>query len=288
MDRCAENCSLKMRDLSTDNRFLSINTTTVREQGDLGQIIAALGRAEIPGIAPWRDQTQAFGVKETARHIKAAGLEVSGYCRGGWFTSKGRAGFQAAVDDNKRAIDEAVEIGAQCLVMVSGGLIENSHDLGEARNIVRDGLAAVLAYARSAGLPLAIEPLHPMHCAERCCVNTLAQANDLCDELGEGAGIALDVYHVWWDPDLEGQVRRAGKDRLHAFHICDWLAPTKDPLYDRGMMGDGVIDIPSIRRLVESVGYDGFCEVEILSRAWWQRPMHDVFSTCIERYRSVC
>ncbi len=277
-----------MRDLSGDNRFLSINTVTVREQGGLGEIIDAVARAGIPGIAPWRDQAQACGIAAAASRIKANGLVVTGYCRGGWFTSQGRAGLQAAIDDNRRAIDEAVALDARCLVMVVGGLPEGGLDVRDARMIVRDGLAAVLPYARAAGMPLAIEPLHPMHCAERACINTLAQANDLCDELGEGTGIALDVYHVWWDPELEAQVKRAGKERLLDFHVCDWRVPTRDLLYDRAMMGDGVIDIRHIRGLIEAVGYDGFCEVEILSKDWWNRPMDEVLSICAERCRSAC
>lgn len=278
---------MTMRDLSGDNRFLSINTVTVRDQGGLAEIIDAVAAAGIPAIAPWRDQAQAYGIENAAKRIKTEGLIVNGYCRGGWFTAGGRSGFQAAVDDNRRAIDEAAALGAQCLVMVVGGLPDSSRDLPDARAIIRDGLAAVLPYARAARIPLAIEPLHPMHCAERCCVNTLAQANDLCDELGEGTGIALDVYHVWWDPDLERQIQRAGK-RILTFHLCDWLIPTQDPLYDRGMMGDGIIDIRRMRSLIEDQGYAGFCEVEILSKAWWRRPMKEVLNTCVERYRSVC
>jgi sugar phosphate isomerase/epimerase len=278
---------MTMRDLSRDNRFLSINTVTVRDQGGLEEIIDAVAAAGIPAIAPWRDQAQACGIEKAAKRIKERGLVVNGYCRGGWFTANGRSGFQAAVDDNRRAIDEAVTLGAGCLVMVTGGLPDSSRDLRDARAIIRDGLAAALPYARAAGVPLAIEPLHPMHCAERCCINTLAQANDLCDELGEGTGIALDVYHVWWDPELERQIQRAGK-RILTFHLCDWLVPTKDPLYDRGMMGDGIINIRHVRSLIENQGYDGFCEVEILSKGWWQRPMQEVLTTCVERYRSVC
>jgi sugar phosphate isomerase/epimerase len=277
-----------MRDLSRDNDFLSLNTTTVRGQAGLLDIIDAVARAGIPGISPWRDQTQACGIEIAAKCIKANGLKVSGYCRGGWFTTAGRAGFKAAVDDNRRAIDEAATLGAQCLVMVVGGLPERSRNLPGARALVRDCLAEVLPYAIAAGVPLALEPLHPMHAAERSCVNTMAQANDLCDELGTGIGIALDVYHVWWDPDLEREVKRAGRERLLAFHICDWLVPTRDMLFDRGMMGDGVIDIPYIRRLVENTGYSGFCEVEILSKDWWKRPIGEVLSTCVVRYRTVC
>jgi sugar phosphate isomerase/epimerase len=278
-----------MRDLSRDNRFLSINTATLRNQGSLIDIIDGIARASIPGISPWRDQVQACGVAEAARRIKANNLCVTGYCRGGWLTANGASGLQAAVDDNRRAIDEAAMLGAQCLVIVVGGLTAGSRDLQGARALVREGLMQLLPYARAAGVPLALEPLHPMHAAERACLNTLAQANDLCDALGPGTGVALDVYHIWWDPDLDYQIARAGRDRLLAFHICDWLVPTRDMLMDRGMMGDGIIDIPHIRAVAEAAGYNGFCEVEILSQFNWSRcSMSDVLDTCIARYRTVC
>jgi sugar phosphate isomerase/epimerase len=167
-------------------------------------------------------------------------------------------------------------------------LPEGSKDIAGARAQVRDGIAATLEYARSCGLPLAIEPLHPMYAADRACVNTLRHANDLCDELGAGLGIAVDVYHVWWDPDLEQEIKRAGKERLLAFHLCDWLVPTKDLLLDRGMMGDGVIDIAKIRAWVEAAGYAGFCEVEIFSAEnWWRKDADDVVQTVIQRCRSA-
>jgi sugar phosphate isomerase/epimerase len=140
-------------------------------------------------------------------------------------------------------------------------------------------------------MPLAIEPLHPMYVADRACINTLAQALDLCDRLDPqrtGAlGVAVDVYHLWWDPDLLAQIRRAGRERILAFHICDWLVPTTDLLNDRGMMGDGVIDIPAIRAAVEAAGFAGYAEAEIFSRRWWSRPMEEVLRICIERYRTV-
>jgi len=151
----------------------------------------------------------------------------------------------------------------------------------------------ILDHASSAGVPLAIEPLHPMYCADRACVNTLAQALDLCDELnrnGSGAlGVAVDVYHVWWDPLLRAQIERAGDKRLLAFHICDWLVPTADLLTDRGMMGDGIIDLPLLRSWMEQAGYHGFHEVEILSsRNWWRRDPDEVLATCRMRHRTVC
>jgi sugar phosphate isomerase/epimerase len=278
-----------MRDLSQDSRFLSINTATIRAQGTLAEIIEAVARAGIPGLSPWRDQVEACGLAAAARLIKAHGLIVTGLCRGGMFTGGGAGGFKAALDDNRRAVDEAATLGAQCLVLVVGGLVPGSRDLAGARALVRDGLAELLPYGRAAGVPLAVEPLHPMYAADRACVNTLAQANDLCDALGAGIGVAVDVYHLWWDPALEREIARAGKERILGFHICDWLVPTRDLLLDRGMMGDGVIDIPRIRGWVEAAGYEGFCEVEIFSRDnWWKRPMAEVLETCIQRYRSVC
>ena len=279
-----------MRDLTRGTRFLSINTATVRAQWDLRQAIDGIARAGILGISPWRDQLEAMGVAQAAQAIRANGLTVTGLCRGGMFTSFDRAGLDRALDENRRAVDEAAAIGAQCLVLVVGGLAPGSRDLIEARAIVRDAIAALLPYARAAQVPLAIEPLHPMYAADRACINTLAQANDLCDELGDGIGVAVDVYHVWWDPALEREIVRAGKARrLLAFHVCDWLVPTRDLLNDRGMMGDGVIDLRRIRGWVEAAGYAEFCEVEIFSAEnWWKRPPDDVLATCIERYRRVC
>jgi sugar phosphate isomerase/epimerase len=140
-------------------------------------------------------------------------------------------------------------------------------------------------------MPLAIEPMHPMYAADRGCVNTTAQALDLCDALDPGQsgaiGVALDVYHTWWDPALAAQIKRAGKARLLAFHVCDWLVPTNDFLNDRGMMGDGVIDIRKIRGDVEAQGFDGFCEVELFSHNWWSQPMDTVLTTCIARHQSA-
>src|SRR5213078_3063395 len=155
---------------------------------------------------------------------------------------------------------------------------------------VHDAIAEMLEYAKQANMPLAIEPLHPAYAADRACVNTTKQALDNCDQLDPqrtGAlGVALDVYHIWWDPELMPQIARAGKDRLLAFHVCDWLVPTKDILNDRGMMGDGVIDIKSARSAVEAQGFAGYSEIEIFSNDWWARPMDEVFQTCIGRWSS--
>ena len=278
-----------MRNLAGSLRWLSLNTATVREQWDLRQAADGCVRHGISGIAPWREQVQALGPKEAGDLIRDHGLMVSGLCRGGLFTAPDTAGRQAAIDDNKRAIDEAAAIGAQCLVILGGGLPEGSKDLAGARAQVGDGIAAILPHAGGAGVPLAIEPLHPMYATERCCVSTLAQANDLCDALAPDdpmLGVAVDVYHVHWDPELAQEISRAGP-RILAFHVCDWLAPTRHMLLDRGMMGDGLIDIPHIRGLVEATGYDGLIEVEIFSQDWWRREPDLVLRTVGERYRTV-
>ena len=281
-----------MRDFSGDTALLSLNTATVQAQWTLEQCIEGCARHGIGGIAPWRDKLAECGAGRAARLIRDAGLRVTGLCRGGMFPAATPAGRQAALDDNRRAVDDAAAIGAECLILVVGGLPEGSKDIAGARMQVRDGIAALLDHARAAGMPLAIEPLHPMYAADRACVNTLKQANDLCDSLGDwddGVGVAVDVYHVWWDPDLEAEIARAGAaGRILGFHVSDWLVPTADLLLDRGMMGDGVIDIPKIRGWVEDAGYDGASEVEIFSKDnWWRREPDDVLATCIERHRTA-
>src|SRR5262249_45940311 len=230
----------------------------------LEQLIEGCARAGMSAISPWRDIVQACGLERAAKLIRAHGMTVTGLCRGGMFPAADAASRRAALDDNRRAVDEAAAIGAQCLVLVVGGLPQRSRDLDGARVQVREALHALLPYARRARVPLALEPLHPVYAADRACVNTLAQANDLCDELGDGAGVAVDTYHVWWDPNLEREIARAG-EKILAYHVNDWLLPTTDLLLDRGMMGDGVIDLRAIRTMVEAAGYRGHCEVEVLS-----------------------
>jgi len=269
---------------------LSINLATVRQQWNLGEAVEACARHGINAIDPWRDQVAAYGLANSAKVIKDHGMRVTGYCRGGMFPASDAGGRAAAIDDNKRAVDEAVTIGAECLVMVVGGLPLGSRDLSAARRMVVEGLAALMPHARAAGMPIAIEPLHPMYAADRACVNTLRQALDICEQLGDGIGVAIDTYHVWWEPDLEEQIARAGRDKcIFAHHICDWLVPTRDLLLDRGMMGDGVIDLVGFRRMIEAAGFFGPQEVEIFSAEnWWKRPGDEVLKTCIERFRAVC
>lgn len=268
-------------------------------------ILDACAARGIRAVAPWRDQVAAAGLQATAKRLKAHGLELSGYCRGGMFTYTDAASRQAVRDDNRRALDEACTLSAPCLVLVVGGLPgalagKAAHrDIAGAREQVTEGIAALLHDARQRCMPLAIEPLHPMFAADRACINTLEQALDVCDLLDPQApddpgrdggsaalGVAIDVYHLWWDPKLRAQIDRVGARRLLAFHVCDWLTPTTDLLNDRGMMGDGVIDIARIRGWVEARGFAGYSEVEIFSAAnWWQRDGGEVLDTCIERHR---
>ncbi len=289
-----------MRDLTNDTALLSINTATVRKARGVEQplvaILDACARRGIRAVSPWRDQVATAGLANVAQVLRAHGMQLSGYCRGGMFPAVDAAGLVAARDDNRRAVDEALELGAPCLVLVVGALPgalqgQAAHkDLARSRAQVADGIAELLDYARPLGMPLAIEPLHPMYAADRACVNTLRQALDLCDALDplrSGAlGVAVDAYHVWWDPELDAQIWRAGRERLLALHVCDWLTPTTDLLNDRGMPGDGVIDLPRLRRLVEGQGYAGLIEVELFSTRWWAEDMDTVLGTVVERHRT--
>ena len=291
-----------MRDFSNNHEWLSINTATVRKSRGqdlpLTDIIEACVSRGIKAISPWRDQVAAVGLGTVSKLVKTHGLKLSGYCRGGMFPATTAEGIQAADTDNRQAVDEACELNAPCLVLVVGALPgalagQAAHkNIQQSRDQVFEGIEKLLAYAKSCNMPLAIEPLHPMYAADRACINTLEHALDLCDKLDPlktGAlGVAVDVYHVWWDPKLQQQIERAGPKRLLAFHVCDWLTPTRDLLNDRGMMGDGVIDIPKIRGWVEGQGFQGFSEVEIFSiENWWLRDHSEVLDTCIARHRSA-
>ncbi len=283
-----------MSDLAGRLDRCSINTATLGYQLPIGQTIEAVARAGFGAIAPWRRELEHESAQQVGRQIRDAGLKVSGYCRSTYIPASTQAEFKKNIQDNRRAIDDAAELGARCFVMVVGGLPQGSKDLAGARRQVHDGMALLLEYAGAQNLPLAIEPLHPMYAADRACVNTLQQALDLCHALDPsgagGVGVAVDLYHVWWDPDLEAQIMRAGRSkRLLGFHLCDWLVPTNDMLLDRGMMGDGIIDIPGIRRWMEASGYTGSLEVEIFSRDnWWKRPAAETLEVCAQRLQTVC
>ncbi len=271
-------------------RGISLNLATTRQKWGFAEAVDGCLRAGITAISPWRDQIAAVGLDEAARIVRENKLQVTGVCRGGMFPAASAEGRKANIDDNLRAIDEAAALNADCLVLVVGGLPGGSKDIVGARQMVSDGIAAMLPHANASGVKIAIEPLHPMYAADRACVNTVDQALDICEMLGETVGVAIDVYHVWWDPNLARAIARAGRmKRIFAHHICDWLVPTRDMLLDRGMMGDGVIDLPGIRRMIEDAGFFGPQEVEIFSTEnWWKRDGDEVLAVIKERVATVC
>lgn len=263
---------------------LSLNTATVRGT-DLIGMVDACARAGIPWIAPWRHQFEDVPVEDAARAVREAGMRVSSLCRGGFFPAVTEDDRRKALDDNRRAIDEAATLGTDVLVLVCGGVV--NHDIRGSRQMVEDGIAAVAPYAAERGVKLGIEPLHPMFAADRSVVNTLRQANDMAARIDSpSVGVVIDVYHVWWDPDLEAAIE-ASRGRVLGFHVNDWIVPLPDVLMGRGMMGDGVIELRRLRRAVEAVGYGGPIEVEIFNQELWERDVDAVLGLVAERYRDV-
>lgn len=285
-----------MRSLHGHLDLCSINTATLGHKASIDEVIDGVARFGFGGICPWRRDLDGQDVGRVSRRIREAGLKVSGYCRSTYLPALTADAFRANVDDNRRAIDQAAILGAACFVMVVGSLPAASRDLATARAQVVEGAALLLEHARKVGVRLALEPLHPMYANDRSCLNTIAQALDIANSLEPASasepilGIAVDVYHVWWDPTLRQNISRAGlANRIFAFHVCDWLVRTRDFLTDRGMMGDGVIDLPSIRDMTEAAGYQGMVEVEIFSDLdWWTRSAEETLSTCAARLQSVC
>lgn len=283
-----------MRDLSQRLADCAINTATLGFQAPISDVIEAIASAGFGGIAPWRREVEGGDVAGIARQIRDAGLAVSGYCRSPYIPAATRQEFLANVAANKRAIDDAATLGAASFVMVVGSLPKGSKDIAGARAQVREAVAILLEHGRKAGVRIGLEPLHPVYAADRSCLTLLSEALDWCDAIeGQVAepwlGAVIDVYHLWWDPNLARDIARAGAARrIFGFHVCDWLVPTADVLNDRGMMGDGVIDVRSIRRLVEDAGYSGAVECEIFSaNNWWKRPMTETLAACRERFASA-
>ncbi|MCB9076853.1 MAG: sugar phosphate isomerase/epimerase [Anaerolineaceae bacterium] len=251
-----------------DTSKLCIHTITTQPWA-IEEAIDQYRRAEVAGITVWRQALEGRDVAATGRRIREAGLAIVSLCRGGFFPALDAAGRQAAIDENRRAIEEAAALGAPLVVLVCGAV--PGQPLEVSRHQIRDGIAAVLPHAAACGVKLGIEPLHPMYADSRSAINTLKQANDMCAALDSPfVGVAVDVYHLWWDPALEAEIRRCGQGGwLFAFHVCDWKTPTEDMLNDRGLMGEGCIPIPTIRGWVEQAGFDGFNEVEIFSNQYW-------------------
>lgn len=268
---------------------LSLNQATIKK-ASLTEAVDATVRAGLTAIGLWREPIAEYGVERSAQYVKAAGLRVSSLCRGGFFTASDPTARAQALSDNRRAIDECAVLGAPCLVLVVGGLPSGSRDLPGARQRVVDALGELAPYAGERGVQLALEPLHPMYCADRAVLSTLGQALDLAEQFpSEQVGVVVDTFHVWWDPKLAHQVARAGAGgRIASYQICDWITPMPaDNLLARGMMGDGHIDFGPISRWVAHAGYTGDIEVEIFNAEIWAKPYDDVVTTMCERYAAL-
>jgi len=245
---------------------LCVHTMTTKPLS-LPEAIEAYVEAEVAGITVWRQHIEPHGAKEAGRMLRESGLEVVSLCRGGFFVAAGAREREEARTENRRIIDEAAEIGAPLVVLVCGASPEVP--LPVARQQIVDSIHAIEPHAKAAGVKLAIEPLHPMYAGDRSAVNTLEQANNMCYALrSDWVGVAVDVYHLWWDPFLRAELERT-REHLFAFHVCDWRVPTRDMLNDRGLMGEGCIKVRDIRGWVEQAGFTGFIEVEIFSDEYW-------------------
>lgn len=267
---------------------LSLNQKTTN-RWTLAQAVDGCVRHGIPAIGLWREPVAELGVSEAARLIADAGLRVSSLCRGGFLTSDDPRQRTAALDDNRRALDDAAELGAPAVVLVVGGLPDGSKDLPAARGRVEDALAVLAPYAESVGVRLALEPLHPMYCADRAVVSTLGQALRIASQFpASQVGVVVDTFHVWWDPNVFTDIARAGGERIISFQVCDFNLPIPtDALLARGMMGDGYVDFRPLRVAVDASGYHGDIEVEIFNAEVWAADPDDVLSTMIERYRAL-
>lgn len=265
-----------------DLRRFAINQITT-PKWTLAQAIEGYVRHGIHGIAVWRNFLEDYGEAAAARHLRQADMWVASLCTSAWMNYTDKVSFRKSIDDNRRLLDSAKAIGAPCVVMVVGGLPEGDKDLASQRQRVREALFELSVHAQSSGVKLGLEPLHPMYAADRSVLNLISDANDLCDAIGPAASLVADVYHCWWDPSFERELRRAGKDRIATFHLCDWLVHTRN-LRDRGMVGDGVVDFARIRGWLDDIGYAGPFELELFSELdWWQRDPEDTLRIAVER-----
>jgi sugar phosphate isomerase/epimerase len=264
---------------------LSVNQVTTRHL-TLEEAVRACAEAGIPGIGLWRDRVEEAGPGAAARLIRAAGLTVTSLCRGGFFTAATAQQRAAALADNRAAVDQAAEVGAPVLVLVCGGLPDGSRDLAGARGMVTDAIAELAPYAGRAGVRLAVEPLHPMFCADRSVISTTAQALDIAERFPpDQVGVMVDAYHVWWDPGFEAALARAA-GRMAGFQLSDWVLPLPaDVLLGRGHIGDGCIDFRRLDRCVREAGYDGWTEVEIMNADVWAAPAAQTLSLVAGRYQ---
>ncbi|WP_411103918.1 sugar phosphate isomerase/epimerase family protein [Streptomyces sp. cmx-4-9] len=266
---------------------LSLNQETIR-QWSLPELVAGCTAAGVRTVGLWREPVQRYGLRKSAQLVAGAGLRVSSLCRGGFFTGTDRAGRAAALDDNRRAVEETAELGADTLVLVSGGLPPGDRDLVGARGRIAEVLCELAPWASAHGVRLGIEALHPMFASDRCVVSTLGQALDLAELFpAEQVGVVADAYHVWWDERLPVDLLRAGKSgRLVSVQVADWVTPLPEGvLLGRGQLGDGCIDLRGFREAVDAAGYRGPVEVEIFQPDLWARDGGDVLREVIDRYR---
>lgn len=263
---------------------LCVHTITTKPW-DIATAARNYAAAGVKGITVWRDALEGRDIKQTGNMLREEGLSIVSLCRGGFFPAADKNKRKIAIDDNRRAIEEAAALGAPLIVLVCGA--DPTQSLDDSRRQIQDGIAAVLDEASAAGVKLAIEPLHPMYADTRSAINTLAQANDMAEALhSPWVGIAVDVYHLWWDPSLEQEIKRCGQQHnLLAFHVCDWNVPTSDMLLDRGLMGEGCIPIRKIRSWVEATGFNGFNEVEIFSTRFWKEDQSVFLQKIIKVYK---
>ncbi|PYP79296.1 MAG: xylose isomerase [Gemmatimonadetes bacterium] len=267
-----------------DATLLSFNQATA-ERASLADVIEACARHGVPGISIWRHKLAETGVEHAAKLLRDAGLRVSSVCRGGMFPAPTAAERSTRIDDNRRAIDDAATLGAEVLVLVCGAAPDR--DIGAAREMVADGIAAIAPYAAERGVRLGIEPLHPAFAAERSCITTMREARLISERFDSAhVGVVVDVYHVWWDPERAEEIARLG-DRVAGYHVNDWLVPVKNVLMNRGMMGDGVIELRRIRGEIERAGYRGPIEVEIFNEEIWQTPLDELVRLTKERFVEV-
>ncbi len=278
-----------MRNLASHLELCAINTATLGFQAPIEAVIDEIARAGFGGIAPWRREVEGHDVKAVAKRVRDAGLKVTGYCRSTYIPALTRTQFDANMAANILALSDAATLGAESFVMVVGSLPEGSKNLSSARAQVIEATAQLLKHARKLGVKISLEPLHPVYAAERSCLTLISETLDICDSINDPMlGICIDAYHVWWDPYLARDIARA-KGRIFNFHVCDWTVPTRDVLNDRGMMGDGVIDLPALRNMVEAAGYKGLVECEIFSaETWWKRPMAETLSVVKDRFATAC
>ncbi len=262
----------------------AVHTATTRPW-DLETAVRKYAEAGVAGISVWKEALEGRDPAGAGAMIRSAGLSVVSLVRGGFFPAAEAAVRLERIRDNERLIHVAADLGAPLVVLVCGA--DPRVTIADARDQVSAGIEAILPVAQAAGVRLAIEPLHPMYAGDRSVINTLREANDLCERFGSASlGLAVDVYHVWWDPELESQIARAGRlGLIKAFHVCDWKTPLLDTLEDRGLMGEGCVDIPGIRGWVEAAGFKGFVEVEIFSRRYWAMDQDDWLRKLLQAMR---